>query len=473
MERRLSQLPDMEVLRGPQRSKHSLSLNTVHQMLEVLALTVYPLPIIQVVGSKGKGTVAWMLNRLLQAHGWRTGMYQSPHLQSRKERVLLNGDYASLDLWTEVLDMLWETFDPVERQISRFELETVLALEMFVRADLDVVILEAGLGGKKDATSAIAPDVVGITSMELEHTEILGPRIEDIAYQKAGGIRVGTPVVSAPLPAPAMRIVASICEKRNAPLFRVADETSPENAIQLQDVSLDTTGCDFTLRSDKWTHGEAWPVRLSLLGPHNPTLAALSVGIVGSLLESLGQDFEPSSLKSLQELSIPGRLQHIHNSPSVILDVAHTPNSVASSLQACQQHGQRPPHAVLLGLNSDKRAAELLQRLGEQAQHLCLVPNPGPRGLGTDELQSILTNIQWSGRPPQVHTFSSVEQGWQHLTALLQGDHLGLALGSFGLIGELQQLLHLNPLPTPYKGPSVRTKAPSPLPMSLHPDFAF
>lgn len=449
-----------------------MSLRTVHQMLEVLALTVYPLPIIQIVGSKGKGTVAWMLERLLQAHGWRTGLYHSPHLQSRKERILLNGDYAPLDLWQEVIEVLWDTFDPVERGISRFEFETVLALELFVRADIDVVILEAGLGGKKDATSAIAPDVVGITSMELEHTEILGPSIEDIAYQKAGGIRIGVPVVSAPLPPPATQIVESICSMRDAPLTWIGDGSLSSESLSVQNVSLHPKGCTFELQSDKWTQGNPWPVQLPLLGVHNPKLAALSVGIVGSLLESLGQDFDPISLESLNDLAIPGRLQAISSSPSIILDVAHTPNSVESSLRACLQHSEDPPHAVLMGLNSDKKAKELLEHLGARTQHLLLVPNPGPRGLSLEELDQILSEIQWNSHKPHIHTCHTVEQGWNQLTELLQGQHLGLALGSFSLVGQLQSMLELSPLPPAFSGPSVEQKAPTLLPMSLHPDFA-
>ena len=357
---------------------------------------------------------------------------------------------------------MWETFDPIQQKISRFELETILALELFVRADLDVVILEAGLGGKRDATSAVTPDVVGLTSIELEHTEILGPKLEDIAKQKVGGIRIGVPLVSAPLPPAATDVVTSLCQMREAPITWIGKNTQDKQNITVQDVTLHHDGCTFTLSY----FGQSWDTKLSMLGKHIPILTATAVGIVSALLQSLGQRFLPQTLESLQTLQIPGRLQRAPLPSPILLDVAHTPASVHNAVVACQQLKQKPPKAVLLGLNEDKRVNELLHILAQETKILILVPNPGPRGCSTQLLREALSNTTWVYSAPNVEIYDTVEQGWNALTQHIKKHHVGLALGSFRLIGAIQEILNLPPLPQTHIDNPVREESMQEEPMT-------
>lgn len=453
-EQQLSCFPDLETLRGPARRQHTLSTRPLHACLEELGLTEYPLPVIQLVGSKGKGSVAWMLESIFRAHGWKTGLYQSPHLQTRQERILLNGQYAPTELWAEILQTFTTSFPSLLTQMSRFEIETALALELFVRSDVDVVILEAGLGGKHDATSTISPDIIGMTSIELEHTDILGPRLEDITQHKADVIRSGIPAVIAPLPPLALNLVSQLCQKRDAPMYCVTNSsplTNHTHDFTLHNVVYSPQGCHFQLSCPLSWEPSLWHIESPMLGHHVPYLCATAAAIAATLFCSLGDSFDPHSLRSLKHLAIPGRLQQVSHTPTIFLDTAHTPDSVSTALQACQQYASQPPHAVLLGINEDKRIADILNIISPQTQHLLLVATPSHRGCSPTQLQQIL--LQSSPFPPSqlpsIQLFDHWLDGWRTLQHLLEPQHVGLALGSFSLVGGIQQHLDLPPLPHP------------------------
>jgi dihydrofolate synthase / folylpolyglutamate synthase len=177
---------------------------------------------IHVAGTNGKGTTCAMIASVYQAAGYKTGLFTSPHIEHWRERIKINGKAASEE---EVLEAFRNMMDiPGFDQLTYFELSTVAAFLIFTQTKVDLAVIETGMGGRLDATNILVPLVSVITSIALDHTEYLGDTIEAIAFEKAGIIKPGVPVVVGDLPAPALEVVKSVAESLNSKLIQATDK---------------------------------------------------------------------------------------------------------------------------------------------------------------------------------------------------------------------------------------------------------
>ena len=283
-------------------------------------------PVVQIVGTNGKGSTATFLSSLACAHGLKTGLYTSPHLTRLAERIRIDGRMLDEALWPALADDV----HAAAPDLTYFEFLTVLAVLAFSRADVDCMILEAGLGGRHDATTAVDADLVCFTPMALDHTRVLGPTLAHIAADKAGAMRHGRPAVTAPQAPEAMAVLQA--EARRA-------------------------GCELIeARSD---HEHA----LGLRGPHQFVNAGLALTAWRTLVRLTGwHGGDAAEAAGLASAFIPGRFQSVpaaDGRPPLLLDGAHNAHGLAGLLQAVDELGIRP-RAVVFTCLADKDETDML-----------------------------------------------------------------------------------------------------------------
>lgn len=287
-----------------------LGLSRMRRALAALDLERPPFAVVQIIGTNGKGSTAAFLAGLCRVHGCRAGLYTSPHFVSPEERIRVDGAPVPGSCWPALANAVMEA-QPRGETLTYFEFLTVLALLLFREARVDVAILEAGLGGLHDATSAVAADLLCYTPVALDHAAILGPTLAHIARDKAGAMRGPQPVFSAPQYPVAMRELQAAAAALGAPL-RVAAPLGP-----------------------------AWEGRLGLAGQHQRINAGLALAAWRQIAPLLGKaaDDAATQARALQQAFLPGRLQHVPASsewPELYLDGAHNPHGMLALLRSLE-----------------------------------------------------------------------------------------------------------------------------------------
>jgi dihydrofolate synthase/folylpolyglutamate synthase len=380
-------------LYGMQALGIKLGLERTRAFLQTLGWEQGAQRAFHVAGTNGKGSVCAMLESICRAGGMTTGLFTSPHLVTFRERIRINGEMAGREEIAEQLAFIHRVCDGMETPPTFFEITTALAFRIFQRAKPDVMILETGLGGRLDSTNVIHPLVSVIASVGMDHTHILGGTLGEIAWEKAGIIKQGVPVVTGPLAEEAAAVVARVAAEREAPLSRV---TQP------------LMGCQIGLR-----------------GVHQRMNAA----VARRALEAAGLDFTPAQIsKGLQSVQWPGRFQQVRRRDRLfILDGAHNPDA-ARTLAATwrEAYGDARPR-VILGIVRDKDAAAICRELSGIAGEFVIVPVGNPRGAPPADLQPIAS--AWA--PASV--CPSLEEA---IAAAPSGQLPTLITGSLFLVGE-------------------------------------
>ncbi len=334
---------------------------------------------VHLAGSKGKGSTAAMTASILRAAGWRVGLYTSPHLVSARERIRLDGvpisEAAVAQLITARLRPAAERYHaaPVEGPLTYFDLHTVLAFLAFQEAGVDWSVIEVGLGGRLDATNVVLPEVSIISALGLEHTALLGHTLAEIAGEKAGIIKPGVPVVTAPQEPEAAAVLAAVAAARGAPLIQaggvVADGPPVLDGEPPWGQPVRVAGADGGGR-----------VRLPLLGLHQVENACLAVTAAGLLADGAGQGRPtPAQVRAgLAAVRWPGRLEPIERRPWLVLDGAHTPASARRLAEALELFPHQRRY-LILGSAMDKDFAGLAAALCNRADGVLVTDIPDNR----------------------------------------------------------------------------------------------
>jgi len=355
------------------------NLDRLRRLLELLGQPQDRFRAVQVAGTKGKGSTAAMLAAILSAAGLRAGLYTSPHLHTFRERIRLGDNLITEDEFARLMTHLMPAVETCNEELgdhplTTFEVATALGFLHFAESGADVAVLEAGIGGRLDATNVVNPVLSVITPISRDHTAILGNTLEAIAGEKAGIIKPGVPAIIAPQPAEALAVLERACQERNAPLTLV--------------------GQDWT-----WTRRETTPagLRLDISGPgvtyadlHTPlsgAFQALNATTAVAAAAHLGLD-EPSIRAGLARVWWPARLEVLARRPWVVADGAHNGDS-ARKLAAALTEVFHPRHIILvLGLSQGHNLDDILAALLPLATHIVVTQPQRPRAMPVDRLQA-------------------------------------------------------------------------------------
>ncbi len=377
----LSTFANYEVLPGFGFAESGYDLSHVRELLRRLGNPHLGPRTVHVAGSKGKGSVSAMVASALTACGVTTGLYTSPHLVHLGERIRVNGTCATA---TELEDAFRVARPHLEamraegrwRSFTYFEVLTVLAFLHFRARGVEAQVIEVGLGGRLDATNVVAPDVCVITPISLEHTAVLGDTVAKIAAEKAGIIKAGAAVVSAPQSVEVMRVFESV----SAPLGTAVVLVGRDVSFDIVEQSLDGQ----TIRIGEASSGRT--VRVPLAGTFQAENAAAAVAALDAL-RKLGVPMDDKCVESgLARVRWPGRFQVLAPHPLLVLDGAHNPASMrrlAESLATLRGDGEL---VFVLGFSSDKDVVGSVKSLAHLGGRIIFTRSSQPRALQPYEM---------------------------------------------------------------------------------------
>lgn len=363
----------------------SIGLRRTEALLQMLDFPDTRYPTVHVAGSKGKGSTAAMLDSVLRAAGYRVGLYTTPHLHTFRERIQINGepisegDFARL---TEELIPMNERLvreHPEWGEATAFEVSTALAFLAFARAQVDIGVIEVGLGGRLDATNVIKPLVSVISSISLDHTGILGDTLAEIAAEKGGIIKDGRPVISVEQKPEAAETLQRIAGERNTTL-----------SIGGRDWTARGTTRNFTVTGP---HGHTGNLRTGLAGQHQVQNAGLAVVTLQELIHQGFRISDDQLRKGLAQVWWPGRFERAHEEPVVIVDGAHNVDSCERLVEALRE--EFPSHRLrfVLGIARDKDVPGMIRTLVPAASRIVAIASRSPRATDPDELASVVREV--------------------------------------------------------------------------------
>jgi dihydrofolate synthase/folylpolyglutamate synthase len=396
-----------------------MGLGRVRQVADALGLS-FTVPVVMVAGTNGKGSTCAMLECIALQAGYRVGLYAKPHLVHFEERCRVNGASVSAEA-------LVAHFEAVERargavSLTYFEFTTLAIAHLLSQAPLDLVILEVGLGGRLDAVNVIDADCAVITSIDLDHTDLLGPDRESIGREKAGIMRAGRPVVvSDPVPPQSIQDAA---EALGADLWRF--------------------GRDFNYSGDKqqwaWAGRDkrfsalAYP---ALRGANQLLNASGALAVFEALRDRLPVNAQ-AVRNGLAWVDLPGRFQIVPGQPTLVLDVAHNPHAVAALAQNLDHMGFFPETHAVFGAMADKDLAALLRGLAPLVDHWYFTDLPLPRAARAETLRELHAGLGLPGPGPGAVDASCHVSPEQALAEALQranpADRI-VVFGSFLTVG--------------------------------------
>ena len=356
--------------------------------------------VVHITGTNGKTSTARMIESLLRAHGLRTGLFTSPHLERFTERIMIDGepidDAAIADAWDEIepfvgiVDAELEAAE--DAPLTFFELLTVLAFVAASDAPVDVLVLEVGMGGAWDSTNTADGDVAVFAPIDIDHADRLGDTISEIAEVKAGIIKEGAAVVSAQQPDEAAAVLRRVAAEKSATIaFEGTD-------FGLAEQKLAVGGQLLTIRG---LAGQYVDEYLPLYGAHQGHNAALAVAAVESLIGGGAQAIAGDIITDgLQGATSPGRLQLLGIAPTVIVDAAHNPHGAQALAQALDDSFDFDEWGLVLGILSDKDAAGIVSVLAPTATHVFATAPESDRASDADAIADL---VEQSGHRATVH----------------------------------------------------------------------
>ncbi len=369
---------------------------TRHLLKEYLAYPAHGTRVIHVAGTNGKGSTCAMIDSIARACGQRCGLFTSPHLIDFRERVQVSGEQIPAEVCAAMLTELRGICEKMATHPTFFEITLVLAMRWFRERNCELIVLETGMGGRLDATTAVPADVCVITPIGLDHMQFLGETLEVIAAEKAGIFVTGKPVVSAPQAECVTQVLAKEAAEVRAPLEIIAEPLA------------------------------GYPIALD--GAHQQWNAALAV----AALHHTGRPLHIESVRfGLGHVSWPGRFEHIR--PGVVLDGAHNPQAAVALAATWKKRFGGVPAALVFSAVAAKDIAGILTILAPIAARIFLCQVATPRAVSAMELAAAL--------PPEAPPHEAFS-GFQAAFSAAQA-HGGpiLVAGSLFLVGEARALL--------------------------------
>lgn len=407
-------------------------LHNIHALVAELGHPERAFRSVHVAGTNGKGSVTAIVDAALIHAGYRTGRYTSPHLLDLSERFAVNGTPVG---HTDMLSAVDDVRSAVERLRTQgtldvhptfFEVTTAVAFELFRRHAVDFAVCEVGLGGRLDATNVLTPMVSAITSISFDHEQYLGHTLREIAIEKAGIIKPGTPLVVGPMPEEAALAIATRASEAAAPLTWAFDGTGVSNEVVHAD------GQRFRLRTPARDYGD---VRLNLSGTHQVINAVIAVRILEQL-EASGVVIGPLAItQALASVRWPGRLERVQlaDGRDVLLDAAHN----AAGAEALATHlrtfeAQRP---LVFAAMRDKDVESMLRALAPAVSSIVMTRASNPRAADPAELAAVARRISPAFHIDVVEApAAALDLAWS------RSPHIVVA-GSIFLLADIMKLL--------------------------------
>lgn len=399
-------------------------LSRITELLSRLGDPQEKLKFIHIAGTNGKGSNSAMLESVLRAAGYRTGLFVSPYIKHFNERICVCGQPISNEALAAATAIVRPHADAMQDAPTEFELITAIGLVHFLQAGCDVVVLETGMGGRLDSTNIVTTVLCSvITGIAMDHTAFLGDTVEKIAAEKAGIIKPGVPVVWGGHDAAARAVIAACAAKMGARF--VAAEDTP---MTVREMTLDGTLADY---------GTHKGVRIPLLGTYQPQNLATVISTL-DVLRTRGMEIpEEAILSGLACVRWRGRFEKLCNAPLIFSDGAHNPEGIAAAAAGIAHYFGGERVALLSGVMADKDYADMVQTLAPVTRRVFTLTPDNPRSLPADEYAAV---FRAAGIEATAH--ASVEEAVRAAVAYAEAEHCPLfSLGSLYMYCEVTAVL--------------------------------
>ena len=401
-------------------AKAEFNLDRMFALMEELGNPQKKYPIIHVAGTKGKGSVAALCASALKAAGYKTGLYTSPHLWDYVERIQISGEPISHQQLIELVEKIKPAVAKIPK-LTTFEITTALGLFAFAENDVDAAVIEVGLGGRLDATNIVAPKVSVITSLSYDHMAVLGNTLAEIAGEKAGIIKEGIPVVSAPQVEKALEVLKRVAKEKNSPLILVGEDVKFERLTS----SLD--GQSLSIR-DELRHLTI-NLQLPLLGSHQIENAAIAYA---ALKTSRIPISEEAIQQGFAQAKWPARFEVLHRTPPVVIDSAHNRDSARRLRETLDEYFPEVPVILIFCALEDKDISGMLEELKPRLECVVATQADHPRAPSPEWTAE---QVKKAGIP--VESVAPVSSALEQALELAGNQKLVLAAGSVAFAGEV------------------------------------
>jgi dihydrofolate synthase / folylpolyglutamate synthase len=429
-------------------------LERMQELMRRLGDPQVGLPIIHVAGTKGKGSCSSMLASILTAHGLSTGLYTSPHLERTEERLTIDGACCEPDEFVAILRQLQPVVDVLDDEGLRgmgpgsptyFELMTAMALLHFARRRVDAVVLEVGLGGRLDSTNIVIPAVSVITSISFDHMRQLGSTLAAIAGEKAGIIKPGVPVVTGVIDTEPLEVIERVARAAEGGLYRAGVDfrhvyTPREDLVAADKLPRGRVRYEGRRGDQPVVYDD---LEVGLLGEHQAANAAVALATLDRLAEQGWRIEEEAVRRGLALVRCPARVEVRRVAPTVVIDTAHNPASIAALLRVLDAGRGFARRRLIFACSKDKEAATMLGQLLPHFEHVMLTRFlNNPRAIDPEELRGLATTLLAEGSiQPAVETRADPQEAWRQVAAESGPDDLVCITGSFFLAAELRGMV--------------------------------
>ena len=407
----------------------TFNLDRMEKLLSLLGNPQKKIHTVHIGGTKGKGSTATMLARMIEANGYKVGLYTSPHVVHLHERITINSTMISD---SEMCSLLNRFYAPIEKmsktdQPTFFEIMTALAFMYFHDNAVDIAIIETGLGGRLDSTNVIMPEVIGITRLSIDHQNLLGDTIDSIAKEKAGIFKRGVPTVTVQQEPSAMRVLRSQATAVQAPLSVTGSDIDFSQRFETSREHGPHTRICLTTPTSKFEH-----LRVPLHGRHQAINCGLALAMLDKLKSAGYKIDNGKAAEGLYNVSLAGRMEMIWNDPRIMIDAAHNAASIQALIHAVGQNIPYDSMVVIFGCNSDKDIRGMLHMLQFGADKVIFTRSNSPKAVSPEDLAEMYTEI--CGKMCQ--TAPSLGQALQLARSAVSKEDLICITGSFYLIGQ-------------------------------------
>jgi dihydrofolate synthase/folylpolyglutamate synthase len=416
-----------EYVSGLERLGTRLGLERITKLVEALGDPHKAYRTIHVVGTNGKSSTTRFISSLLEAQCLRVGAYVSPHLVSLAERQMVDSTPSTEAEFCDLVARVRPVVEELERtfpdgeHLTQFEVLTAVALLYFRERGCEVAVIEAGLGGRLDATAVIASEVQVLTSVGREHTELLGETLSAILYEKAAVIPPKGQVVAGWLDPELKAELKVICGGRNAVCHFLGDEVVILTDPRAE--SFDVFG----------VYGCYTDLHLRVLGGYQRANAAVAVAAVELFI---GRELDPGSVReALAATAVPGRLEVIGTQPLCIFDGSHNPPGMAETVASLDHILERRRLIAVVSILRDKEASEMMRHLAPRCDIIFATQSSSPRALTAEELAGVISGL---GKGPEVFVDPDPHSAMVSAYRLATSNQVILVTGSLTLISDLK-----------------------------------
>lgn len=407
-------------------------LERARALLDMLGRPQNEFKSVHIAGTKGKGSTCAFIHSILKETGFKAGLYTSPHLVDFRERIRINSRLIQEAELCELLNEIQSVMEKITASTefdkpTFFELYTTLAFLFFAREKVDIAVIETGLGGRLDATNVLTPEVVCMTPVSFDHTDILGDRLGSIAKEKCGIIKGGVSVISAPQEEEAMGVIRKICREKNARLYIVGDD------LKIEDVRTSSQDTKFSVKGLMRNYPN---LATSLLGAHQAVNAASAIAVAEILaLKEIDISCD-DIINGIRNVRWHGRLEVINEDPLIILDGAQNRASAAVLAQAIRDIFASRKTILILGISQGKDVKGIADELASLADKIILTKAHNSRALAPSDLKKEFSNFKGD-----IESAGNLKDAIDIAKSKAGNGSLILITGSLYLVGEAITLL--------------------------------